>query len=546
MSNVSQHIDPPSYNGWSMVSSTEAQRPLEGAELAVNYSEYFNQGDTSIEAASLERRFPAAVWLARTLLPELGISTISSTTTPNDVDLDHAAFRAITNLDQALEWLNDSAFVVHGAHTYQEVCEKTSNERIEPAGKHFRAYLVLDPKSGPAAFILNVSHVLNGHRMLYQAQNILQSLLHPGFSSGSDVGSDSTAHAQVELVRAVFQPEDLKRLLSRLPQSLSHAYKSRFQPGPEHLNIGSQKLTERMENEAKPTIGISGFGQAPRGLRDSDRPMVNLRRSFTRKEQESFRIHCKRNKATISSYVYAAIVKSIDQVAAAVENRGDAKVKQGAHLTFPAHASRWLPEETANHAPSVVTMAIAPASVYLSPEDVNPSRGSVAEASSHVAQVQDTFRLARILGVKQNEYLKSPHVLSFLDTLGQAGAQGIKTNAQALDEGNAASSSGRSFSTPTLTSQGIFDIAKDYPLESTDKNVSSAAPTRPFHWLQLIDVVQYGRATSPSVCFSLYSFDGKLNLMVHFDERRFDRGTVTAILDTACSLITPCCHTALL
>lgn len=48
MSNVSQHIDPPSYNGWSMVSSTEAQRPLEGAELAVNYSEYFNQGDVGV------------------------------------------------------------------------------------------------------------------------------------------------------------------------------------------------------------------------------------------------------------------------------------------------------------------------------------------------------------------------------------------------------------------------------------------------------------------------------------------------------------------
>ncbi|TKY89360.1 hypothetical protein EX895_001891 [Sporisorium graminicola] len=556
--NAPEHFQRASANGWQTISANEAQRPLEGAELAVNYSEYFNQGDfqltfafpfrTSLDAAVLERRFPAAIWLTRTLLPELGTSTVatqSSASTSDHVDLDHATFRAITSLDHALDWLDQSAFVIHDAQSFQEVCERTSNERIEPAGQHFRAYLVLDPKSGPSAFVLNVSHVLNGHRLLHQAQNVLQSLLHPSFDqvlpSDSRVGSGDTARHQIELVKAVFQPEDLRHVLPRLPQSLPHAYKSRFQPSAEHFNIGSQKLAERLENDAKPTIGIPGFNQVLTQDRHSDRPMINLRRSFSKEEQERFRIQCKRNKATISSYVYAAVVKAIEQLTTTVEASGNGKTTQGAHLTFPAHASRWLPEETAKQSRSVVTMAIAPASVYLTPEEVSPSDANVQAGSSQNAQVQDTFRLARILGIKQNEYLNSPHILASLDTLGQAGAQGVRSNAQALAAGNAAPSSASSFSTPTLTSQGILDLAKDYPMPSTDMSSSSTS-----HWLQLTDAVQYGRATSPSVCFSLYSFDGKLHLMVHFDERRFDPAVVTSVLDRVCTLIEPCCHPALL
>ncbi|CBQ70845.1 conserved hypothetical protein [Sporisorium reilianum SRZ2] len=560
-STASERLERPSVNGWGIVSSNEAKRRLEGAELLVNYSEYFNQGDfqltlafpfkTDIDVTTLEKRFPAAIWIARTLLPELGTSTVSSVSSSSEVDLDHATFEAIKTLDEALGWLDQSAFVVHGARSFQEVCDKTSNERIEPAGKHFRAYLVLNPKSGPSAFVLNVSHVLNGHRLLYQAQNILQSLFHPVFSEQSSrcsrAAPSDTARAQIELVKAVFKPEDLKRVLPQLPQSLSHAYKSRFQPGTEQLKISSQKLAQRLENDAKPTIGIRGFNHVLTSLRDDVRPMVNLRRSFSRQEQERFRVQCKRNKATISSYVYAAIVKATDQVTATFDSSGNGQMAQGAHLTFPAHASRWLPGETANHARSVVTMAIAPASVYLSSEDVRPSSsGSLEQSDLQEAQVQNTFRLARMLGTKQNEYLESPHMLGFLDTLGEAGAEGISNNAQALAKGSTAVSPNPSFSTPTLTSQGIFDIAKDYPLATSEQKESSTSASSASRWLQLIDVVQYGRATSPSVCFSLYSFDGRLNLMVHFDERRFDRGVVTAVLDKVCDLIAPCCHAALL
>ena len=256
---------------------------------------------------------------------------------------------------------------------------------------------------------------------------------------------------------------------------------------------------------------------------------------------------CKRNEATISSFVYAAIVKAIDHVGAAHGTSSTRELAKGAHLTFPAHASRWLPKEAAGKGfGSVVAMAIAPASVFLSPDEVHPPGRYIDDARTQEVEVQDTFRLARIVGTKQNEHLKSPHLMASLESSGQAGSQGIRAAAQALEQGHAAPSSSASFSTPTLTSQGVMDIAKNYPLGSTATGPSSMSASGSSHWLELFDMVQYGRATSPSVCFSLYSFDGRLNLMVHFDSRRFDQRTVTAILDYVCMLITPCCHVATL
>ena len=235
---------------------------------------------TSIDAASLEKRFPAALWLTRTLLPELGVNTVSfgSTSTKNpiastasDADLDHATFKPIKSLDEALVWLDDTACVVRNAQSFQELCKTTSNQRIEPAGKHSRAYLVLDPKEGPSALVMNISHVLNGHRMLFQVQTLLQCLLHQSFDSASALG-------QVELVRSIFQPEQLEHVLPRLPQSLPHAYKTRFQPNQEQYEAAARQLAEQMENAVKPTVAIASAASLPL---DAQRPMVNLRRSFT-------------------------------------------------------------------------------------------------------------------------------------------------------------------------------------------------------------------------------------------------------------------------
>lgn len=520
--------------------------------------------ETSIGTDVLEKRFPAAIWLARTTLPELGISTVisrpgSSLTAPaayldSEHDLNHASFKAITSLAEALGWLCETAHVVRGAHSFHHICTMTSNRRIEPPGKHVQIYLVLDPINGPPALVLNASHVLNGHRLLFQAQNILQSLLHPALHqdhpSGRGVDSYSSTLSGDELVKAVFMPENLRNILPRLPRSLSQAYKLRFKPGSNEFIIGADKLAERVRNEARPSIGIPGVNPDVRksnrtasitasseAYKNPKMHMINIRRRFTQQESERLRKQCKRNSTTISSYIYAAIVEAIHHHT----STNKAESPKGAHLTFPAHASRWLPKETRNDAKPAVNMAIAPASVFLNPEDIRPRREMAQHGLTESTQVQDIFRLARIIGIKQNEYLGSPHLLACLDTLGQSAAKGILSTVHAEPS---ELSSRSCFSTPTLTSQGVFDLAAEYLSQAPNKEWASASISRPLQTLKLVDVVQYGRATSPSVCFSLYSFNGTLTVMVHFDNRRFDQELVTAILERVCTIIVQCCHIA--
>ncbi|CDU26158.1 probable acyltransferase invovled in MEL production [Sporisorium scitamineum] len=521
---------------WKQVSSHLARRPLIGVEKLLNYTEYYQNGnfqltialpfETSLSPETLQQRFGLAVWMARGHMPELGTWTVH-TTSDSSLDLDHATFTAIQTVREAQQWIDETIVLVEDGRTIEETINLTSNQRIEPAGKQFRIYLVANPRDGKPGIVTNASHVLNGHRINAQGCAVLQALVDARLAALFQANPDPRA-----ALEAVFVPEDLSRLLRKLPISLNTAYSDKFKPGPEQLEAGMDKISERMSNSMMPTIGIPRFESPAKNpeyslgvLNGQPMTMLNLRRKIGTAEHRQLHQAYRKRGSSLPSFVYACIVNSIDRRCnASTAQDGETP---GANLAYSAHASRWFPAETFITL-SPVNMAIVMGSGYLSPEELrSPQRGSNLNQD-------ELFALAKTIRNKQNAYLDHPHIISATEQIGNDLAAmlqdtAIKQQQAGTDNYVALSENSPAICPPTLTSQGDVRFKTFFTAQGASFEPTPLQPQEEF--IHINGGFVCGRTTDASVCFAMFSFLGSLTLQAHFDSRFFDAKLIDTILD---------------
>lgn len=486
--------------------------------------------ETSIASETLCERFPLALWSVRSQLPELGTWTVTNDQSA-ELDLDHALWQPIRSLEQAQQWLHDTAVVVNDGTTVQQMVDRLSNRRIEPVGKQFRVYLVCDPLYGAPGLIVNASHALNGHRALFQGEMIFQALLDPRITGTLRQHPDSTS-----ALAAIFKPEELSESLPKLPQSLNTAYADRFQPGASEIAAGFHKVGEKLANGAQPSIGIPRF-QVPSGtpafslgMHDgTPMSMLNLRSRIKAADNQSLKRACKKYGASVPSLVYACIVNSIDRHCGS--STGSDGAALGANLAYSAHASRWMPAETFMER-SPVNMAIVLGSGYLSPEELQPGqRGSDLGETG-------LFALARTIRQKQDDFLDTPHIIGAMPDLGDQVSSQLAEAAERQREAGtdwrlALSENSPAVCPPTLTSQGVIPVKRFYTAQGASNKLQLGQPTE--EYLEFVDICSGGRTTDASVCFAMFTHAGALTLQAHFDSHFFDAKLVRNILDDVVS-----------
>ncbi|SJX63360.1 uncharacterized protein SRS1_21039 [Sporisorium reilianum f. sp. reilianum] len=522
---------------WKQVSPNLATRPLVGVEKMLNYAEHYQNGNfqlaiallfqTSLPPETLRQRFGLAVWMVRGHLPELGTWTVGKAV-DSSLDLDHATFTAIETVEEAQRWIDDTVVLVEDGPTVRETVGLLTNQRIEPAGKQFRIYLVANPRNGKPGIVLNASHVLNGHRTSFQGCAVLQALADARLAALFEANPDPRT-----ALEAVFVPEDLSRLLSKLPISLNTAYNDKFKPGPEQLEAGMDKISERISNGMMPTIGIPRFespaknpeyslGHLPNG---DAMTMLNLKRTIGAAEHRSLHQAYKKRGASLPSFVYACIVNSIDRRCnASTAQDGEAP---GANLAYSAHASRWFPAETFM-ARSPVNMAIVMGSGYIAPHELRS-----AQRGRDLNQ-DELFALARTIRSKQEAYLDHPYIISATEQVGSDIAAMVQNTAIKQREAGtdlyvALSENAPAICPPTLTSQGDVRFQTFFTAQGASFDARPLQPQEEF--VHINDGIIGGRTTDASVCFAMYSFLGVLTLNAYFDSRFFDAKLVDTILD---------------
>lgn len=551
---------------WEAVSPTVAQRPLVGVEKMINYAEYYQNGNVSMAGCTcqsrsksiskdtdhhhllldltqfqlsvalnlesnvdpevLRQRFGPAVWFVRGFLPELGVWTVGQSSDASP-DLDNVTFTAIHTVQQAQHWIDDTAIVVKDGSTTVEVMNHVSNHRIEPAGKQFRVYLVLNPRQGPPSLIMNASHVLNGHRAAMQCCAILEAMVNPRLVALLEANPDPRA-----ALESVFVPEDLSRLLGKLPISLNTAYDSKFKPTESDLEAGMEKLSEKLANGAMPTVGIPRFSTPAKNPEYSlgtsngqAMTMLNLRREIGPNEYRLLKKAHKKLGITIPSFVYACIVNSIDRRCKA-STAQDGEVP-GANLAYSAHASRWFPAETFGTR-SPVNMAIVLGSGYVAPEELR------SQQRGRDLNIDELIALAKAIRSKQEAFLKSPHIISTMeqvanDVSAMIADTTIKQRQAGTDLHTALSENSPAICPPTLTSQGDNIFNRSFTAKGGSLDPKPADPEG--EYICIPSGFISGRTTDATVCFALLGFGGVLMLAGHFDSRFFDPKLVDAILD---------------
>ncbi|SNX87155.1 probable Acyltransferase invovled in MEL production [Melanopsichium pennsylvanicum] len=518
---------------WKQVSPHVAERRLIGVEKMLNYAEYYQNGnfqlsiamvfESNIPVDTLRKRFGLAVWIVRGFLPELGLWAAKE----SPLDLDHATFEAIQSVEQAQKWIEDTAICAKDGTTSQEVVDVISNSVLQPIGKQFRVYLVSNPRDGKKSVVLHASHVLNGHRMLFQGCAILQALVDARLADLLETIPDPR-----EALKTVFVPEDLSHILNKLPISLNTAYNEKFSPTSNELEVGMGKLGERLTNCAQSTIGIPRLQTPLKSpeyslgtLEGQPMTMLNLRRRFGAAEHRMLHQAFKKRGSSLPSFVYACIVNSIDR-RYKTDTSEDGETP-GANLAYSAHASRWLPQETfVSRSP--VNMAITLGSAYITPEELRSAR------RGRDLNEDELFALAKTIRTKQEQYLDSPHIISSMDKVSDdvsamMSETAIKHREAGTDLYVALSENSPAVCCPTLTSQGDIPIKRFFTSDGASFDPKPSNYEAEYNYL--IEGILGGRTTDASVCFAMWSFAGILTLQAHFDSRFFDAKLIDTILD---------------
>lgn len=486
--------------------------------------------ETNLTTEKLQQRFGLAVWNARCLLPEIGTWTVG-TTGDAAVDLDNATFTAIQTVEEAQKWIDETAVIVQDGTTAEELTILTTNHTIEPAGKQFRVYLVTNARQGSPAIIVNASHVLSGHRIAAQLCTIVQALVDARLVSLLQAEPDPRA-----ALRSIFVPENLARLIGKLPISLNTAYHKRFNPTEGDLENGFEKLSERLANSALPSIGIPRLSSPATNpeyslgtVNGEAMTIMNLRRTIGSNEYRLLIDAHKKLGITVPSVIYACIVNSIDR--RCKSNTAQDAETPGANLAYSAHAKRWLPDETFMTR-SPVNMAIVLGSAYVSPDELR-SKQHGCDLS-----IDELIELAKTIRAKQDAYLDTPHIISAMEQVGDEVSAmiadtAIKQRQAGTDPHVALFENSPAICPPTLTSQGDIAFKRLYTAQggSWDPEPAVAAG----EYVYIGHSWNSGRTTDASVCFALVGFSGELRLTSYFDSRFFDAKLIESILDDVLS-----------
>lgn len=359
--------------------------------------------------------------------------------------------------------------------------------------------------------------------MLLQGSVIVQALVDGRVAALTQMYGKDTRAA----LEAVFVPEDLSRILPKLPQSLTTAYNAKFQPGEVEIEAGLSKLGERAINSMKPTIGIPPFQpplQTPahsfRTIDGQPMIMMNPRRHIDPVEHRSLQQAYKKQGSTLPSFVYACLINSIDRRCQA-DTGVEGGERPGVHMCFSAHASRWLPKE-AFMTRSPVNLGVVPGSAFL-PADEFRSKQRGRDLSE-----AELFSLARSIRTAQESYLDSPHVISAMQMLGDQASSLVAETAQTSNEASPAAS----ICPPTLTSQGELFVKRYYTVNGASDNPRPGEKeNEKGDYIHFEKGLLGGRTTGENICFALSSYAGLLTLQAQFDSRFFDAELIDAILD---------------
>ncbi|UZJ55944.1 hypothetical protein CBS101457_005264 [Exobasidium rhododendri] len=434
---------------WKRNGPSTLQRRLRGAELLINYSEQYNEGNyqlafsaliqSNLSSRDLEERFHAAWFFVRKIHPVIGLELVSP-----GKRLDFATFNGLTTKQEATEWAEDTCFLVKDGRSVEDVEFACKQHPIISPGKRANVHLVIDPRIGPSGFVLHSSHVLSGHHAL----KILETI-------GEQLANDASSQG----LQRAFQCEDLDELLPRLPKSAITAYEEELKPTSRDIEHAWATQANAAERYTKNTLGIP-FHE------DWQTRQSRMQNLFFEIDEEDFRNimrTLKSNRLTITSAFFACICSSMAHM------YYNEKV-DGAHLLFSAHAKRWLSTE-GEKGTAPVTMAIVPGGAWI----------DATEDELKANTAESLMKLARKIAKAQEVDLVSPHIMATFDK--------IAINATQAPPQAGSSSAQATFGRPTFTSQGFISVRRDY--DGGHKNSKT--------WLKIIGGRYGGRNTDPVV-----------------------------------------------
>lgn len=424
--------------------------------------------ETPLSCEQLKRRHQAAWWRTRRALPVVGVVFPT---------LDQAAFELHQTAEDAKRWAAQTCPVAENT-TVTDVYLALARHATDTLTS---MTLVVDPVRGPRGCVSNISHTLMSLDVFTIMQEFMHQLAHPDTELGID---------------GIFSPETASNTISRLPQSLSHAYSLRHQPTPQELQEAVAMQERSQERWARSSIGI------PLQKDYQHRPsrIHNQSVTFEPSEAKAAFAFLKQSGVSLTAAFFACMTSGIAH--AFPETNSSAEL-DGAHLVFSANGRRFLPLAASN-GQGPVTMPIIPGSMWIDAKDVNLRPTSP----------QGLLRLARVVEQAQNQDLTSPHLIGVLDQAAPALAKALE-DVHNLPDGPPLPAVGR----PTLTSQGQFaDLQKRVPGAGARDATEMDGPDP----IRMVDFNTGGRNTDPNVCFALNSFRDELRFNLLFDEKFFD------------------------
>ncbi|KAL4746983.1 hypothetical protein BDW72DRAFT_197194 [Aspergillus terricola var. indicus] len=473
-------------------------RPLRGAELLVQCSEHYCDGNfqltvnSSIESpltnAQLRRRHHAAWYRTRLIHPVIGVEFPA---------LSHASYALHHTAREAEQWASRTC-IVETNTTINDVHLARSREKAS----RISMTLVLDPIRGPRGCVLNMSHTLISVDIFLIMQEFIAQLARPDADAG---------------IAGIFSPEaeTMHAIIPRLPQSLGHVYShphtggaSQHQPTPQDLQDALDTYQRAQDRWTRSSIGIPLHpDHATRR-----RAIQNKTISFEPAESRAAFKFLKQAGVSLTAAFFASMTAAIAQryhaptstsASASASGSQDEDFElepEGAHLLFSAHGRRWLDTSAANGR-GPVTMPIIPSSAWVSAKDVNLRPRSQ----------RGLLKLAAAIDVAQNEDIASPDIIPVFDQLAPELVAALANAHNPPSSPPPPPGRGR----PTLTSQGQFS-------NSRDRHRAMGLHGDEAGTVRMTDFNTGGRTTDPTVCFALNSFRDQLRFNMLFDEKFFD------------------------
>lgn len=373
----------------------------------------------------------------------------------------------------AQQWVSQTCFIesnTTGEALLLAQCRQASDKT--------RLTIILDPSRGSRACVLNISHTLISQGVWDIIRTFVDNLARDDCNNG---------------LEGIFSPEDIGRLPSKLPQSLSNAYSSQL-PAPTEAQRHKAVL---IQQKAQDRWGLNSIGIPIHSEHQTRQSWMHNKQ--IRVEDADFRaalVLAKTEGITITSLFFACIT-------AGIHRRYSNGSEDGAHLVFSGNARRWIKTDGEAGEPPVA-LSIVPGAMWL---DKTCLQSDLNDKAS-------LLRLAKDIHAVQEDDMASEHIIGVYNELAPVAANAVleTQNAHAVFPATCR---------PTLTSQGAFLSRGASPASSKDESQSVTRVT---------NFRTGGRNTSSTVCFALYSFNKELRCNMLFDERFFDQDEMMQLM----------------